>query len=772
MAKATKILLCILALLILLDFGIAATRTFRVTETDFVKISPEAIDQDHDKITFSYSPPLDNKGEWQTDYGDAGEYNIDITASDGDKASTESVRLIVKAKNQPPFLKETKVIVNETQTINLRDLVTDPENNPLTFSFKKPFDQTGKWVTTYGDAATEVAIFTVSDGEFTIPMRVEVTILPRNRPPVIDNLFSERSTLSTEEGKVLKFFVETTDFDGDAVKVLWTLEDANISTALSGDIYLNYTSSGQKKLRLYLDDGINIVQREWQINIANTNRRPLLDHLPISVNEGEIVELDLPLTDLDGDLLTYDFEYPLTPTGWQTGFDDAGVYNLQVTAKDGEFQTKKTIEITVIDVDRAPILNLPDKLSVKEGDFVSLDIIASDPDNDSIQISIDNAPRGSFYDDQLQQFRWAPDFDTIQRKRNFFTDILNGLRLEKFFLGAKTTPLIVNACGKELCSQKTIILTLTNSNQKPILSNIQNVSVNENQLVLLTPEAIDPDGDVIHYTFSSPLGKRSGKWQTNFQDAGEYIVYVTASDGKLTDTKAVNIKVNNNNRPPQLIIKHDELTVNENQQFTLRVEAQDPDNDSLNLTLQNLPLGASFRDSTFVWAPNQDSVINKSTSVLSNVISRSKFLTRKFSKEKAVVWLEFIASDGEFDTVHPVKVTIKNINRKPQILDYSPTVELTANPGEPVLFNVLASDEDEDPLSYKWTFGLTEKKIKETNTIKRTFLTSGMKNVEVIISDGRHRIKRTWLVKVNPIVNTPQPVAVQELRFDTYVIED
>jgi len=80
MATNNKKLKFVISLIILVTFFIAmvwaADRTFYVKEGDFVNIHAKAIDPDNDDITYTYSEPLDNKGEWQTTLDDAGDFRL------------------------------------------------------------------------------------------------------------------------------------------------------------------------------------------------------------------------------------------------------------------------------------------------------------------------------------------------------------------------------------------------------------------------------------------------------------------------------------------------------------------------------------------------------------------------------------------------------------------------------------------------------------------------------------------------------------------------
>ena len=66
-----------------------------VQETELVSLQTEAEDPDQDQLAFTFTSPLDEKGDWQTAYGDAGQYNITITVSDGSKVVSEEILVII-----------------------------------------------------------------------------------------------------------------------------------------------------------------------------------------------------------------------------------------------------------------------------------------------------------------------------------------------------------------------------------------------------------------------------------------------------------------------------------------------------------------------------------------------------------------------------------------------------------------------------------------------------------------------------------------------------
>lgn len=748
--KFTFILGGIIVIILLLNVAFAATKTFRVKETDFVKIRPETVDLDNDQVVVYYSPPLDEQGEWQTDYDDAGEYEIEVVASDGIDQSVEKIKLIVEDKNQPPVITESNITVKETQRVDLKELIDDPDKDVLSYRFNPPFDKEGLWETSYDDEGVYLTEFIVSDGEYSVKAVVEIEVLKTNQPPTIEDTFSESATVNIKENEKLEFWIKAGDEDEDVLTYHWEFDHQPLISESSGEYNFDYESSGEHSLKVTVSDGINEASEEWTINVADVNRQPEIDHLPVTVNEGELVVLDFPEYDLDGDSLVYTYQALLDEGGrWQTGYDEAGEYELTVTANDGEYSVEEVVKITVIDVDRAPALELPEKLEVKEEEELSWFIVSEDLDGDEISLKVEGLPEEAIFDEEEQTVTWTPEYDYIKRKGGLISNVLNSFRLERFLLKQKTLPLTVTSCGKELCTTKETKLVVYNVNRAPEFTNTtENLTFAEGERIELKVEAVDPDEDIVHYQFSSPLGKRTGRWETDYEDAGSYDIDVSASDGQLKRTLTLLLEVTSKNREPALKIKDDQLVVNEGEELRFEVKADDPDEDNLTLWLKDFPLGAAFNEGTFSWTPDHDTVTNKTNDWITMMASQNSYLNKKFGKDEETVWLAFVASDGEFETVHPVKVVVKNVNRAPEIIDYLPEEKIEVKAGVPLIFHVAAKDADEETLNYAWEFGLKQVKVKGTDTIERTFVSPGEKKVKVTVSDGLDSVIKEWRVNV------------------------
>ncbi len=777
---------------------VSAQNIFKVQETDLVKLKTEAVDPDNDKITYTYGHPLDKNGEWQTGYNDSGTYHINISASDGKSTSSQIIELIVENKNQLPYLTENKITVKEGQVIDLKTLVKDEDNDILKFKFERPFDKSGIWKTGFNDAGYYTTNVTINDGTDETSSLVEINVLPTNQYPIIKKIFSNDKNINLKENETFNYSIEAEDPEKEPLKYQWTLDKRLISEEPKGDYTFNMNSSGHHQLQLTIKDSSTITNKEWNLEVANVNQKPKINIAPISVKEGDKIKLELPQKDIDGDTIKYTYQSPLDSQGqWQTNYQSAGDYILNITSFDGESTVVNKVEITINNVDLPPSFTLPSKFYLKEGEEFNWKIDLLDADNESLDVTFNNTPANSYFDSQKKIFSWTPSYNTIERKEGLLSNILNSLRLEKYFLRSKTQMLGIKACGKELCRKGITELVIENKDQKPIITQIRSnlpsssqvfsqvltqpetkTTINtskknetiqdkntpiahlpaenllltqfiltEGEKLQLTVTAADPDNDIVRYTFAAPFNK-NGLWQTTEGDKGEYSSAITASDGTLEDTIPIKIKVVAKNKQPTLNIKEDEYTINEMDQLSFSVTASDQSNDSLNLWLDNPPVGASFKDGIFTWQPNYNLVQNKTDNWWHNLVSSSSFWNKKLNDEKTIVWLKFTASDGQYNISHPVKITIKNINQAPKITSITPNDDISVRVNEPIIFQANAIDPDNDPLKYEWSFSLHESNIRGTNTIERTFIEPGDKKVTLTISDGRDSTKQEWKVHV------------------------
>jgi len=131
-------------------------------------------------------------------------------------------------------------------------------------------------------------------------------------------------------------------------------------------------------------------------------------------------------------------------------------------------------------------------------------------------------------------------------------------------------------------------------NRAPVIEPIDSKSVNEGQILTFGIIATDPDGDDLTYTVMSLPERAYFNYQTNtfswtpgYDQAGDYQVTFTATDGEYTDSESITITVNDviPNRAPKIrSITNTILRVGSTKRF--KVKVCDKDNDKIYLKVK------------------------------------------------------------------------------------------------------------------------------------------------------------------------------------------
>ncbi|HHE54317.1 MAG TPA: hypothetical protein ENL21_00945, partial [Caldithrix abyssi] len=158
-------------------------------------------------------------------------------------------------------------------------------------------------------------------------------------------------------------------------------------------------------------------------------------------------------------------------------------------------------------------------------------------------------------------------------------------------------------------------IEVLNVNRKPVFDEIPTQTVKENEKLIFTVSATDPDeGSTLQFSAENlPAGaefdEQSGafNWQPGFDQQGEHQIVFKVSDGQDEARKMVTIKVENVNRPPK-INGPDSKEAQVGEAVQLKFEGSDPDGDELTFSSDGLPSGASLdaNSGQFSWTPSDD----------------------------------------------------------------------------------------------------------------------------------------------------------------------
>jgi hypothetical protein len=158
--------------------------TVKVTEGDLVSFpNLKATDPDGDKLTYTFSAPLNSKGEWQTKDGDAGEKTVTITASDGLHKINQDVRIIIQPSNKAPVMEAlSDITAEEGETITLEPKVVDPEGKTVKITYSGFMSSSTK-VLDYNSQGEHTVTIEATDGANRVTQVVKITVEDVNRPP-------------------------------------------------------------------------------------------------------------------------------------------------------------------------------------------------------------------------------------------------------------------------------------------------------------------------------------------------------------------------------------------------------------------------------------------------------------------------------------------------------------------------------------------------------------------------------------------------------------
>ncbi|MBT7902543.1 hypothetical protein HN587_01680 [Candidatus Woesearchaeota archaeon] len=160
--------------------------TLTVTEGELVKLNVRANDPDGDELEYTFGNPLDEDGEWQTKEGDQGEYEVDVSVTDGKATTTQEIMVVVLSSNKAPMIDVlTEITLNEGETITLKPVVSDPDGDYVTVAYSG-------WMTTntkdigYDEEGEYEVVITANDGNHVVTKTVMVTVEDMNRAPELE----------------------------------------------------------------------------------------------------------------------------------------------------------------------------------------------------------------------------------------------------------------------------------------------------------------------------------------------------------------------------------------------------------------------------------------------------------------------------------------------------------------------------------------------------------------------------------------------------------
>ena len=533
-----------------------------------------------------------------------------------------------------------------------------------------------------------------------------------NRAPTISGTPSS----SVNENSAYSFTPIKSDPDGDSLTLSITGKPSwatfNASTGkLSGTP--SYSNSGTyNNIKITVSDGsLSRQLSTFSITVNNVNRAPTISGTPAnSVNENSAYSFTPTKNDPDGDSLTLSITGKPswasfnTSTGRLSGtpnYSSSSTYkNIKITVSDGSLSRQLSIfSITVNNVNRAPTISGTPASSVNENSAYSFTPIKSDPDGDSLFLSITGKPSWATFNASTGKLSGTPSYSNAGTYNNIKIKVSDG------------------SLSRQL---STFSITVNNVNRAPTISGTPANSVNENSTYSFTPTKNDPDGDSLTLSitgkpswasFNASTGKLSGT--PNYSNSGTYSnIKITVSDGSLSrQLSTFSIVVNNVNRAPT-ISGTPSSSVNENSTYSFTPTKSDPDGDSLTLSITGKPSWATF---------------NASTGKLSG--------TPSYSNAGTYNNIKITVSDGSLSRqLSTFSITVNNVNRAPIITGQNPLSTSLESAISISVNDFTISDPDDT----SWTLTVQDgaNYTRSGNSITPASEFSGNLTVPVRVNDG------------------------------------
>ena len=253
-----------------------------VEETEKVSLAPKAEDPDRDtSLSFTFTSPLNENGEWQTNYGDAGEYTVTVTVSDGELTTAKDVLIIVNKKEEAPVIDRSRPIesglsIEETQAMEFSVSASDLNKDPMTYSWKLDGADVGTgnsyiYQSTYEDAGTHTVKVEVADGLSSTSKIWSVEVANVNRKPVLEEI----GDMSFKETDKIVITALATDDDRDAIT--YSISDSRF--AQEENVFTwqtDYASAGTYEVTVSASDGQDATEQTFTVTVENVNRPPVI----------------------------------------------------------------------------------------------------------------------------------------------------------------------------------------------------------------------------------------------------------------------------------------------------------------------------------------------------------------------------------------------------------------------------------------------------------------------------------------------------------------
>ncbi len=488
-------------------------------------------------------------------FTDAGTYtNLSVTATDQFGAFYNQLFNVTvgNSNTSPIFDPIDDISISEAATLTVSISANDETaitlsaaGLPAFSTFTDNGDGTGSIQLTpgYNNAGTYSSIIiTADDGTFSSTESFDIIVSNTNRIPVLSAIGNQIVTAPNS----LSVPVSATDADGDILTIS-TVGLPAFATLIdngNGTGSLNFspvqTDAGLYSFDVLVTDAsFGIASETINITVVGTNFQPeIVELADTSMNENGLITLTVVATDANlNNALTFSANnLPAFATfndngdrtatlTFASGYADAGLYaSIEISVSDGVLSDQEIFDLEVTNVNREPVVNLISNQSMLANSLLSLNVSATDPDGDLIDLTASFLPAFALFTDN------GDGTGVI----NFSPSVLN--------VGNYSGLTITAADAESVPVGVSFNLEVLPTNTAPVIGSIANQTLDENTSLNVSISATDVDLDNITLTASNlpsfanfvDNGNGSGAISINpgSSSFGSYNnVTITANDG-------------------------------------------------------------------------------------------------------------------------------------------------------------------------------------------------------------------------------------------------
>jgi RHS repeat-associated protein len=522
-------------------------------------------------------------------------------------------------------------------------------------------------------------------------------------------------------GELYYYQALATDQDGDTITYNVTQGPTGMAfDSNSGIIVWEPTQDqiGTASVTLVARDPLGLTDtQQITITVSAANTAPVITSQPFGPARLNIpYQYQITAQDAEQDPLTYSLVSGPegmavdSATGLLTWTPDArqvSTQHVEISVSDDHGATTlQSFDLPVVAAvpnDPPTITSVPLGPAAVDNQYV-YNVVATDPNGDSLTYSLDENPTGMAIDATSGQLTWTPTVAQIGSThiKIAVSDGRGAVAFQEFDLPVEENP----------------------SNDAPVFDSTPQGPASANLPYQYQVQAHDPNGDTITYSLdTAPTGMQIDAttglltWTPTLNDLGTQDVVIVATDARGAATaQGFSLVVTGiTDRPPTFTLNLPSPAVVD-QFYQYRVVGTDPDGDSLTYSLTDAPDNMSIDSNSGLiqWTPNSDQVPGVSFTV--------------------------VVSDGRGGIVSQ---EVTNLPVVSSAVNHAPQATLTAS--GPALVGhtwdgqITATDADGDPLNFNMLEGPSGMSVDSTGKIEWNPGSdqAATQHVVIAISDGK-----------------------------------